>query len=271
MGPILGIDASVCQGARGMSFKRFKDLGDAGVGFGIFRATIGTNVDSSVRTNTSRANKAGWVTGTYHFLFPGNGASQAETYAKHCGDGLAILDVEQSGVSWRDVKDFVRRFRELRPRMPIGCYTSEGAWRNLTGNADGEALFDYLWQARWTQLGTNDVTDLPASAPRAGFGGWRKAPLWQYGAFRVRGYPIIDGNAWYGTLDELRALGKAARPPVEERLKYVQAYNGMVTNAEVDTASSLSPAGSGVAWDKGVADARIDIAEAVGGLHTIAS
>jgi len=267
--PILGIDASTYQGPRGMSFARFEALHAAGVRFGIFRATINATVDASCKVNLARADKLGWAVGSYHFLYPGNADTQAELYAKHCGDGLAVLDVEQSGVTRRDVKDFVRRFRELRPKRPLGCYTSEGAWGHLTGNADGADLFDYLWQARWTQLGTNERSDLPAAPPRAGFGGWRTAELWQYGAFRVKGYPAIDGNAWYGTLAELRALGTVPRPPLEERPRYREAYAAMLEAAEGAVTLVADPVGTGPAWAKGVADARHDAILALGALHVV--
>lgn len=255
MSPILGIDASRYQGEHGMSFQRFDALHDAGVRFGIFRATIGTSADASCATNMARADKRGWVTGTYHFLLPGNPEDQAEAYVRRIGVGLAVLDVEQSGVRWADVKAFVERFRALRPGRPIGCYTSEGAWRKLTRNADGEGLFDYLWQARWTQLGTNESSDLPQVPPRAGFGGWKITPLWQYGAFRVRGYPAIDGDAWYGTLEDLADLGRRPRPPLEERPRYLEGHATMLEAIIAAAARVPAPDGS-FAYDRGARDAK---------------
>lgn len=265
MTPILGIDASLYQGSRGMSHRRFKALNHRGVRFGIFRASIGNGRDSSCATNLRRAKALGWEAWTYHFLTPGDAASQAETYAAVCGNGLCVLDVEQSGVNFKDVKAFVARFRELKPNRPLACYTSEGAWHSLTNNADGNELFDVLWQARWTQLGTNEVSDLPPAPPRAGFGGWRTTPLWQYGAFRSQQFAIIDGDAFYGTREQLTQLGSDLRPPITERPNYRLGYNAAVVEALAMVPSLVIPDGPpGPAYPRGVEDAKVDITDAIG-------
>ena len=117
-------------------------------------------------------------------------------------------------------------------------YTAEGYWRAI-GNPDMATEVDGLWQARWD--GAKHLCrkpNLPASPPRAGFGGWSgRPPLWQFGRLR---YTVgkkqhgIDGNAWYGSLAKLRDLCRtttptkpAPEPPVEpDRPTYIADYNG---------------------------------------------
>jgi hypothetical protein len=265
---ILGIDASTYQGTRGMSFARFAALDDAGARFGLFRASCGTAPDHSVAPNLDRAHARGWITGTYHFLLPGGAAAQADVYAKRSGTNLCVLDVEQAGIRRADVVAFVERFRELRPDRVLLAYTSAYKWRALTGNMDGPALFDGLWNALWTERGTDAVSDLPAEAPLARYGGWRTADIWQYGAFRVKGYPAIDGNAYYGTLDELRGLGKPEPPiPLVERPRYRRAYNEQLDQAVRCVSMGTTPPGTGPTWQAGIEAARKDAQEALAGLR----
>ena len=263
---ILGVDASKYQGLSGMSHQRFDSLDDAGVRFGIFRATIGTQRDRSCEENLKRAKGRGWVFGTYHFLVPGDTDAQAEAYAAQLksfgvyGDGLAVCDVEQAGLTSTMVRRFVRRFRELRPDQPLGCYTSSYKWRSLTGNMDGADLFDYLWNALWTQRSTRGKEDLPDTPPRVRYGGWKEARLWQYGMFRAQGVRL-DGNAFYGTIDELRDLGIKKAPPLKERPNYRKGYNAVIEKALGSVWTN--PASNGPAYDLGEKDAADDLRERI--------
>lgn len=263
---ILGIDASTYQGPTGMSFSRFQNLDDAGVRFAGFRASIGTVGDDSFRTNLNRAEKQGWKSAGYHYLVPGVAAAdQARLFATRLGkDVPGWLDVEQSGLNRKHVTDFVRTFRDLKGEHFLGVYTSSYKWRSITGNMDGADLFDGLWNALWTERGTNGPEDLPAQAPKPRYGGWRKADIWQYGLFRPDGGTPLDGNVFYGTETDLDILFTAKqKPPLEERPNYVKGYADATAAVLRYLADGPTLPGEAWAYKKGVADARDDLIAAV--------
>jgi len=271
MTPILGIDISKWQGVSGMSEGRFDACHRAGIRFAVMRASVRTDADPSLTANVRRARARGWeVVGAYHFLYHGSIREQAAVFARRVGDLLPFLDVEAKGVTLTDVREFVARFRELRPDRPIGCYTAEGPWRSLTGNADGAAIFTGpLWDARWTERGNLADATLPATGPRPAYGGWREAALWQFGVLGV-GRDVVDCDAFYGTQAELRELatGRPTAPPLEERPRYAVGYNAMVDAARAAVEAAV-PAVEvpGPAWPKGRDDARADLLDAVGNLR----
>lgn len=281
--PILGVDLSVYQGRRGASFKVFDAFTRNGVKFGIFRASLASSYqDPSFAYNRDKALRKGWVAGAYHFLYHGNAAQQAHNFVdavlKAAGktgfkDLIAVVDVEwasshASSPRYADVVEFIKTFRQLVPGHPIGIYTAEGYWKSgAIGNRDGENLADFLWQARW--IDGDPLTDvtLPARPPRAGFGGWATTPLWQWGALHALGN-TYDGNAFYGTLDELKALAGTTRPPIPERPNYRLGYNTALDAAIKDLADTPAPAGpAGPAFPAGVIEATKDIADAIQALR----
>lgn len=218
----LGCDLSKWQGATGAPATLFDALDGLGVEFGVFRASIGTQTDASLGPNRQRGKARGWVTGGYHFLYRDSSVdvgAQAKTFVDQLkatgglSDCLAVVDVEwiagDADPRWADVQAFVRAFRALAPGHPLGVYTAGGYWRSLVGNANGAAVFDFLWDARWVSGLTKDT--LPAEAPTGGYGGWGRTPLWQWGSLHTAG-KTIDGNAWYGSLAALRALSAPSKP-----------------------------------------------------------
>jgi hypothetical protein len=283
MAPILGIDISRHQGwQKGVPFKMLAALGDAGVRYVIARASIGTLPDPHYRAHAKRVANArpDWVFGAYHFLDDGpEGDAQAETFVAECRaavgpqdlDGLiTVLDVERSRKegstnfpTWRQAKAFAQRFRQLVPGHPLGLYSNEDTIAGALGNPDAATVFDWLWQARWTMRGTPPPVQLPDVPPRAGFGGFRTTPLWQWGSLRI-GDNRIDGDAWYDTLPKLRDLGKhnGGPGPIEERPNYRKGYNAFIDAVIGAIPAVPGPAGpAGEAFPMGVADAREDVPE----------
>lgn len=264
----LGIDISHYQGIRGMSFARFGRLHAAGVRFMFARASIGEARDRAFVANIARARKQGWVVGAYHFLQPGDVERQAEVFAAAARNLPAWLDVEQSGLTRGHVTRFTRRFRQLRPDGFLGVYSSSSKWRALTGNMDGTELYDGCWNALWTEKGTDERSDLPATEPRPRWGGFRDALIWQYGAFHDAPRRYVDGDAWYGDgIEALRvALGQRPAVPMDERPKRRRAYNDQLEAYRRSIAAALAIPGTGAAWSDGVTDARADVLEAIDGL-----
>ena len=286
MTPLLGIDISHHQGREGMSRLRFRALDKAGVGFAIIRASIGTLTDGAFGPNRERAEAQGWEVGAYHYLVADTVADvgrQMDTFARtvreHGGLSDAVpmfIDVEwtrdEPRLRWRrDVQaaaDALRR--ELPPKRHVNVYTSEGYWRAL-GNPDGAETFDELWQARWPRGRVDEATDLPERPPLAGFGGWRRSPLWQFGPLRYRagGHPqSLDGNAWYGTAEGFRALGGESVPsPLPDRPRYRAGHNALLDSVLL-ALPGIEPASMpGPAWPAGVEAAREALAAALGELR----
>jgi hypothetical protein len=223
----------------------------------------------------------GWVAGAYHFLYHGNGAKQAESYVAAVKatpggfkDLLAVVDVEWAATRdqsprWQDVVDFIHRFRQLVPNHPIGIYTAAGYWgSSFIGNKDGASLADFLWQARWIDGDPLKDITLPPAPPRAGFGGWKVEPLWQWGPIRFDG-KVYDGNAFYGSMDELKALtGTKERLPIPERPNYRLGYNAAVGAALGQTRSLETPSGpAGPAYTAGATEAAADVQQALADLR----
>ena len=271
----LGIDASHWQGEKGLSDAWLDRLVECKVRFALFKATQGTSfVDRAFAANRRKAEKRGILVGAYHFLERGDGKVQADHFLRivratgSVKDIPLVVDVERvptpssaDDPDWRTVKAFLRRIRDKAPRAERWLYSSPGYWLSI-GNPDANGLADALWQARWDgERHTCKRPNLPKVPPRAGFAGFGRTPIWQYGSYKVmvKGKRrSIDGNAFYGTRDELtRAFtGRKPRPPIEERPRYVECYDAAIEEA-IDTIGSTDEAGTCGAGD---AEARLDIA-----------
>lgn len=256
MDPIIGIDLSRYNWSGGVPFDMLPRLQAKGVRFLIARATIGTTRDKSFRPNRNRGTFRSWVPGAYHFLYPGvDAADQAKAFCDYVtdtggGQGLIMaLDVEYNRGErprLRDVRAWVDQYRERFPKHPLGVYSNRSTWGAL-GNPDVEDLgFDYAWHAYWPD-GTDTPADLP-DRPPVSFGGEGRSPLWQWGTLEVRTgsgrMARLDGNAWYGTMQQLEDLANRERVPYPERPAYRKAYNDTVAAATKAVQALVLPDGT---------------------------
>jgi len=248
MEPVLGIDLSQHNWRQGVPFGMLPRLNAMGVRFLFGRASIGTAVDPSFEANRHRGTYRGWVPGGYHYLVDSiEGNRQAATFLNELQrtggvEGLVTsLDVEDDNrppiknhPTLKQVKAFVRDFKDAHPQHQLGLYANRSTWTRL-GNPDATDLgFDFVWQAYY-MWGAWTPADLPARPPIS-FGGEGRAPLWQWGSLEVRSMTggnilHLDGDAWYGTLDDLRALGTRVAPPIQDRPAYRLAYNAAIDAA----------------------------------------
>lgn len=255
-GPHLGVDISVHQWPKGVPFIMLPRLARAGVRFVTARASIGLATDPSFQENRHRTTFRGWPPGGYHYLSSEPDAkAQADVFmgelARTGGvEGLrTICDVEaDSGglPSLRAIRLFADRFHDQHPAHMLGLYSRASIWAQY-GNPDITDLgYDYVWNASWPG-GTHNGQDLPARPPIS-FGGEGRAPFWQWGTLHIprphKDDLRLDGDAWYGTLDELRALGVRVRPPLTERPAYILANNAEVQAILASIASRPVPAGT---------------------------
>lgn len=280
---ILGVDFSAHEGSAGVSDAVLKQCAEGGVQFLINRASLGTSyIDTSYVRNIRRAEQLGWVTGGYHFLTHGRGALQADRFVgamrKATGglkDRLAVLDVEWAGsdrMAWpnyNDVEEFADRFFQLTGGHTLIIYTAEAYWTGAKiGNQPGKK-FGPLWQARWT--GGEPITNvtLPDKPPVAGFGGWNgRPPLWQFGQLRLKAGGV-DGNAWYGTIEELRELAGPRKEVVADKgyddgfTVAISAISSGIADIKVPPSDPGAPSAYAKGYKRGVADARDTSASAV--------
>ena len=276
---ILGVDFSAHEGSAGVSDAVLKQCEVGGVRFLINRASLGTAyVDTSLVRNIRRAERLGWVTGGYHFLVRGRGAVQAERFVNAMKkvpgglkDRLAVLDVEWAGsdrMAWptyKDVEEFAERFFQLTGNHNLIIYTAEAYWTGAKiGNQPGKK-FGPLWQARWTGGEPVDNVTLPDKPPVAGFGGWNgRPPLWQFGQLRLKAGGV-DGNAWYGTIEELRELTGLRREAAADAA-YENGYAAGIAAIWASIPDVKVPGPDTKAYRRGVADAREVSANAVAAL-----
>lgn len=261
MDPVVGIDLSEHNWRRGVPFGMLGRLHSQGVRFLFARASIGTVVDAAFDANRHRGTFRSWVPGAYHYLVQGiDGGNQEATFSAELSrtggiEGLVTsLDVEDDNQppwlnhpTMKQVEDFVRAFKDDHPRHQLGLYSNQATWHRL-GNPDYQDVgFDFVWNALWPR-GVNTPADLPNQPPMS-FGGAGRAPLWQWGSLEVKSFTggnilHLDGNAWYGSLDDLRALGTRVGTPLPERPAYRAAYNAALDAALLAIQALSAPAGA---------------------------
>lgn len=309
-----GIDISIYQWPKGIPFSMLRKLKKAGFEHIHCRASIGLYPDPSALTTVKRVRDAGLVPGMYHFLDDGpTGAHQAEVFwgqVQRAGGPRGIIltnDVEATAgnhPSRIQMSMWAQRMGTLAgANIPLVLYSNRSTAISL-GNPDAGAFYDHLWQAFWTQsehLGPWDDSNgnhhpggwtLPAHAPHAGFFGFRKAELWQYGALHVRpartwpphvhvsgrdAHPAIatkrhdisvDGDAFDGTRAELEAWAEPRMLPIPKRPNYALGYNAFLNWASPAVQGVIVPPGpNGPAYPAGVDASRVDVLEAIDSLR----
>jgi Glycosyl hydrolases family 25 len=267
---ILGADISDNQWRRGLPFHARKAMLAEGLRFLFARASIGLEPDKAFPVTRARSAPFD-LFGGYHYLVADvDPAAQADLFISRfhntgtVAGAAAVLDVEDDRtgaihniVSLFEVRAWVKAWRTIHPNVPLGLYSNRSTWARL-GNPSLESIgFDYAWNAYYP----NDTPPpFPAQPPMA-FGGAGAAPLWQYGPVHVAysGHHVsIDGDAFYGTLDELKALA-ANRPAPPDRSVYITAHNGELTDLVSTVEARPAPAPTASAqWIKGVEDARTE-------------
>jgi hypothetical protein len=214
MGALLGIDvANVAQG--NVDFTLAKSY----VTFALAKASEGrTFVDPSFTHNVTGAKASGVIPGAYHFLRPSAGAAQCEWFLRVTGGGagmLLALDVEVAGAG-AQVVPFLTEFVRQAPGRRILVYSSRGLWSLSGGPADITGFPVVGWHAGVTNgRYTSAVGALAAQWVTAGsqvavsaFGHITTSPMVQFTdhATVPGSSSPCDGDAWLGTLAELKAL-----------------------------------------------------------------
>jgi lysozyme len=224
--PLYGVDVSSFQGS-----PDYVKVHAAGVAFVIAKATEGLGyTDPTYTRNKAAIPAAGLVPGAYHFLRgTHDGASQAEAFVRaadphaiHALDVECLADVRKFN-RHLDVPGFVKRYRQLLPGHPLMIYTGRDFWTACAGTATPGPTYGPLWAAgyvpnayvtgvgsltqQWAKAGTHPSSGLP-------WGGWKGWAIMQFtDKATVPGIAGgVDGDAFTGTLDDLRVLAGIATP-----------------------------------------------------------
>jgi lysozyme len=212
---LLGVDVSEHQGV--IDWPR---VAASGVSFAIVKVREGTTyADPRGQANIKGARSAGLVVGAYHFLVSTSAATtQADAFVKDAPpDTLHCLDVEAPGPL--DVRGWVARYREHYPHHPLLIYTNGPLWHSRSKVTYDAKPFGPLWVAgyrtsayvpthgslaqQWVSVSPTDDGGLPF----LGYGGGEWTLMQFTDHAQVPGITGgVDGNAYRGTLDGLKAL-----------------------------------------------------------------
>lgn len=213
MGVLYGIDVSKFQGR--VDYDAVKR---SGVSFVIAKATEGhTYLDPYYATNKKAIRAAGLIPGAYHFLRPLNGASiatQADWFCEYADpEAIHALDVEGSGPL--EVEGFVAAYRRHYPMKTILMYTGRDLWTKVSKVPYDGVQYGPLWAAgvepnRYVGATGSLSKQWGAVTGNAGLPwlGWTKWTIMQFTDHaQVPGVNGgVDGNAFGGTVEELKAL-----------------------------------------------------------------
>ena len=215
------------------------------------------------RARIRQVREAGLVAGAYHFLTrveDANGASVAwNSGTAQCNafvealpqkdpeDLLCMVNWENNdgerfmfdgaehgpdkrGGSWRELRDFVRRWFVLFPNHPLLLYTRSSYAVPRSEGHDVSALNPrlYLWDANWVNGGTpalgRDIDDARIDAFEAEVGdagrpawtnryiGFARPTIWQFGGMGIKGYDggqKVDGDLFKGNRRRLEAFTRS--------------------------------------------------------------
>jgi lysozyme len=181
-----------------VDFWRMRDSGVLAV---ILKCTEGSTItDDSFVGHRDAAQAATLGVASYHFLRPGDAASQMDFYlgtlSPWPGERVCI-DYEDATLTLADLETAVKRIIAIDPSLQIAVYSGHLIKEQL-GDGYNEllAMKTSLWVAQYTD----------AAAPEWPTGTWPLWSLWQYtDEAQVPGCPStgVDGNRFNGSDDNL--------------------------------------------------------------------
>lgn len=180
-----------------------------GIDFFIFKATEGDGfTDARFAENLEKARRTGKPFAAYHYQRGDvSAAAQVEHILRTVPAGVPVIpDVEANSGGTALTRDIVARLRAAGYRVPL-LYLPRWYWQQL-GSPSLEGL-PPLWSSRYPDNRPGDIRSEYADVPPRfwdGYGGLPVSVLQFTSSARVAGRSPIDGNAYLGTVADLRAL-----------------------------------------------------------------
>jgi hypothetical protein len=249
-GVLFGPDCSQYQGK-----PDWRAVRASGCVIGGYKVSEGrTFIDPTHAWNRAQTKAAGLVPLAYHYLYysdeyannPALWALQADWFVDNADPAaIHVLDVEAPATSGHHlgVKEWVAQYRKRLPNHPLGVYANRALWQNRSRMPyDPAGLFDFVWhagvgngyytsaagsiQAQWSAQG-GLVNSLAAV-------GYPTCKLWQitdHAKVPGVGGSFCDGNAFTGTLEQLRALATGTTEDDDMTAADVQAIKDYIDAA----------------------------------------
>jgi GH25 family lysozyme M1 (1,4-beta-N-acetylmuramidase) len=228
--PIWGVDISAFQ--EGIDLAQ---VAREGYEFCVVKASEGPYGDGTFTLNPlygtqiDDAQRAGMLTGAYHFLVETPAAAQVDLFLNTVGEvsgKLIMVDYEAYPEPFQflsptmaTLEAFVTELRNRIGDHPILVYAGQGYWESPPPNGSIRHLNVTTWDAFYplgSQAGLGSV--LYEQIKDLGWGerwGEQEPKFWQFSANGMVAGMEIDVNAFSGTREELYALAVAESPDGE--------------------------------------------------------
>src|SRR5918998_1456508 len=227
--PIWGVDISSFQGGIDLA-----QVAREGYEFCVVKASEGPYGDGTFFLNPlygpqiDAAQRAGLLTGAYHFLVETPARAQVDLFLEAVGEvsgKLVMVDYESYphvpslSPSKATLRAFVTELREHIGDHPVLVYAGQGYWNSPPANGSILGLGVTTWDAFYPlhpQVGFGSI--LYEQGKHLGWGerwGGQEPKFWQFSANGMVAGMEIDVNAFSGTRDELHALAEAEPPDVK--------------------------------------------------------
>lgn len=207
---LFGIDISHHQGSFDV-----ERAAREGVDFFIFKATEGNSfTDSRFAENLAKARRTDRPFAAYHYQRTMSAESQVAHIRRVVPRDVPVIpDVEHGSGSVTLTRELVRLLRDAGYRVPL-LYLPRWYWQQI--GSPSLAGLPPLWSSRYPDNRVGSIRDEYADVPANywnGYGGLGVELLQFTSSARVAGRSPIDGNAYRGTHDQLRALFDTGRAP----------------------------------------------------------
>lgn len=214
---VLGIDVSHWQGAVNWSVMR-----SDGVQFAGIKSTEGDGfVDSRFASNLRNARAAGVIPFAYHYQRSTATAAEQVAHIRRVvpRDCPVVPDVEHGSGNVALTRGIVAGLRRAGYHVPLS-YIPRWYWQGI--GSPGLSGLPPLWSSRYPDNVIRSIRDEYREVEMRfmhfwqGYGGLNVAVLQFTSSARVGNRQPIDGNAYRGTVTQLRTLLTGSAPPPEE-------------------------------------------------------
>lgn len=164
-------------------------------------------VDEYYFSNKARCLSAGFLHGAYLYLDPTDGRQQADFFldtVKPDGKTLLAIDVEEAGITLKQVEDAILRIHERTGVYPV-LYTGYYVLQRIGGLSSDVLSMCYLW-----------IAGKPPRIPPE----WDYYTFWQFDYLKL-GNKTFDLNIFQGSYSDLQEVWTMTSPVLTDGLEQV--------------------------------------------------